>query len=124
MQKGGRPCANVRIIAFIMSVFAGLAVAQVPTSGNVFFGYSYYNTDLSSIDRANTNGWQASLEGRVLPFVGIIADFDSHYGSQNFPEGNVPVPCPSIGCPVSFNADVTEHNFLSPQLSAVDSTIA
>src|ERR1039457_2537596 len=99
-------------IAFMLFVFATLAAAQVPTSGNVFFGYSYYNTDLSSIDRANTNGWEASLEGRVLPFVGIVADFDSHYGSQNFPEGNVPGPCPSIGCPVSFNADVTEHNFL------------
>ncbi len=47
----------MRKIGFISSLcclFAGLASAQIPTSGNVFFGYSYYNTDLSSIDRANT----------------------------------------------------------------------
>lgn len=44
-------------------VFSGLASAQVPTSGNVFFGYSYYNTDLASINRASLNGWEGSLEG-------------------------------------------------------------
>ena len=58
---------NVLIIAFVMLALAGLASAQVPTSGNVFFGYSYYNTDQSSIDRANTNnGWEASV-GRQGP---------------------------------------------------------
>jgi len=76
---------KVAILAFLMLVFAGFASAQIPTSGNIFFGYSYYNTDLSSLDRANTNGWEGSLEGKVLPFVGIVADFDGHYGSQNFP---------------------------------------
>lgn len=107
---------NVLIIAFVMLALAGLASAQVPTSGNVFFGYSYYNTDLSSIDRANTNGWEASVEGKVLPFIGIVADFDAHYGSQNFPLGNV--PCPTIGCSGSFNANFTEHNFLfGPRVS-------
>jgi len=98
MQKTG-------LIVFAVLLFAGLASAQVPTSGNVFFGYSYYNTDLSSIDRANTNGWEASLEGKVLPWVGIVADFDGHYGSQNFP-----APCPPVVC--SFNANFSEHNFL------------
>jgi hypothetical protein len=71
----------------------------------VFLGYSYYNTNLSSIDRANTNGWQASLEGKVLPWVGIVVDFSSHYGSQNFA-----VPCPPISC--TFNANFTERNIL------------
>jgi len=111
---------NVSIIAFVMLALAGLASAQVPTSGNVFFGYSYYNTDLSSIDRANTNGWEASVEGKVLPFIGIVADFDAHYGSQNFPAA-ISLPCPSVGCPVSpvsLNANVTEHNFLfGPRVS-------
>jgi opacity protein-like surface antigen len=101
---------------FVILLFAGLASAQVP-SGNVFFGYSFYNTDLSSIDRANTNGWEASVEGKVIPFLGFVADFDSHYGSQNFS-----VSCPVIpvggGGSCSFNADVTEHNFLfGPRMS-------
>jgi hypothetical protein len=101
------------VIAFMLFLFAGLAAAQVPTSGNVFFGYSFYNTDLSSIDRANANGWEGTLEGKVLPFVGIIADFSGHYGSQNFPG---PL-CPN--CPGTINANVTEHNVLfGPRVSA------
>src|ERR1700689_1234201 len=74
---------NLGFSFFALFLLVGLASAQVPTSGNVFFGYSYYNTDLSSIDRANTNGWEASVEGKVIPFLGFVADFDSHYGSQN-----------------------------------------
>ena len=112
----------MRQCGFIVStllLFAGLASAQVPTSGNVFFGYSYYNTDLSSIDRANTNGWEASVEGKVIPFLGFVADFDSHYGSQNFSGCGVPPPQLGGGvCPGGFNASVTEHNFLfGPRVS-------
>lgn len=86
---------------------AGSLSAQVP-SGNVFFGYSYYSTNLSSLNRANTNGWEASLEGKFLPFIGIVADFDSHYGSQSFPGS-----CTVIGnCVASVTANFTEHNYL------------
>jgi hypothetical protein len=103
-------------IALAIVLFTGLANAQIPR-GNVFFGYSYYNTDLSSIDRANTNGWEASLEGKVIPWVGIVADFDSHYGSQNFP--TICPACP-VGVPLSgtVNASFTEENFLfGPRVS-------
>jgi hypothetical protein len=106
---------KIVVIAFMLLSFAGLAGAQVPTSGNVFFGYSYLNSDLSSIDRANANGWEGSLEGRVFPHVGLVADFSGHYGSQNFP-----LACPvSPGPNCTFNADVTEHNVLfGPRVSA------
>jgi hypothetical protein len=106
MRKAG-------FISAALLLFAGLAGAQVP-GGNVFFGYSYYNTDLSSIDRANTNGWELSVEGKVIPFLGFVGDVDSHYGSQNFPAA-----CPGGGGGCStFNADVTEHNFLfGPRVS-------
>ncbi len=99
---------KIAVFMFIVTM-AGLASAQIPTAGNVFFGYSYYSTNLSSFDRANTNGWEASVEGKFLPFIGIVADFDSHYGSQG-----IPVACP-IGipiCPPNVNADFTEHNYL------------
>ena len=106
---------TIGLIALALMLLAGLASAQIPTSGNVFFGYSYYNTDLSSIDRANTNGWELSVEGKIIPWVGIVADFDSHYGSQNFPSCEVTpqgVICSSV------NASVTEHNFLfGPRVS-------
>lgn len=106
---------TVVISAFMLFLFASLAVAQVPTSGNVFFGYSYYNTDLSSIDRGNANGWEASLEGKVLPWVGIVADFSGHYGSQNFPTFCPPIPGPCG----TFNANFNEHNVLfGPRVSA------
>jgi hypothetical protein len=99
---------------FIGSIICPTAEAQVPTSGNVFFGYSYYNTDLSPIDRANTNGWEASLEGKVVPFLGFVGDFDGHYGSQNFVGGVCGLTCSST----AFNADVTEQNYLfGPRVS-------
>jgi len=106
-------------VVFTLLLFAGLAGAQVPTSGNVFFGYSYYNTDISSTGRANSNGWEASVEGKIIPWVGIVADFDNHYGSQNFSGCGEPPPQLGAGvCPGGFNASVTEYNFLfGPRVS-------
>jgi hypothetical protein len=99
---------TIILAVFILLLFAAFAAAQVPTAGNAFFGYSFYSTDLSSVDRANTNGWEGSVEGRVLPFLGFVADFDGHYGSQNFS---------SVGG--NFNANISEHNFLfGPRVSA------
>jgi hypothetical protein len=99
---------NVAAVFFTLVLSAGLANAQIPTGGDVFFGYSYYNTNLSSIDRANLNGWEGSLEGKVVPWVGIVADLSGHYGSQNFP-----TTCPVIAgpCPAG-NLKVNEHNAL------------
>jgi opacity protein-like surface antigen len=114
MRKTGFVFSTV--VLFVL-LFASFASAQIPTSGNVFFGYSYYNTDLSSIDRANTNGWEASVEGKVIPFLGFVADVDGHYGSQNFPAGCPLGPGGGSGCS-TFNASVTEHNFLfGPRVS-------
>ncbi|MFZ0760519.1 MAG: hypothetical protein WAM69_11255, partial [Candidatus Sulfotelmatobacter sp.] len=67
---------------------------------------------------ANTNGWEASVEGKVIPFLGFVADFDNHYGSQNFPQCPVvPAGGGAGGC-ASLNASVTERNFLfGPRVS-------
>jgi hypothetical protein len=62
-------------IAFLIGVASGQM-----RSGNAFFGYSYYNsTNLSSplFNRATTNGWEASVEGKILPFLGVVADLIS-----------------------------------------------
>jgi opacity protein-like surface antigen len=104
---------NGLIIVFMLFVLASLAAAQVPTSGNIFFGYSYYNTDLSSIDRANTNGWEGTLEGRVLPHIGIVADFNGNYGSQNF----AAICPPDIDCTVNLNFS-EENVMFGPRVSA------
>ena len=100
---------NSFITLVILCSFASLAAAQVPTAGNVFFGYSYYSTNLSSVDRANTNGWEVTAEGRVLPFIGIVGDFSAHYGTEHFA---VVCPVGQIGgCPPNdFN--ISEHDYL------------
>jgi opacity protein-like surface antigen len=81
-------------IAAVLFLFAGFANAQVP-GGNVFFGYSYESTNTSAfgpnvitstVTRPNLNGWEASFEGKVLPFVGIVGDVAGHYGSESFTE--------------------------------------
>jgi opacity protein-like surface antigen len=82
------------LIGALLFLFAGLACAQVP-SGNVFFGYSYESTNssafgpnlvASTVTRPNLNGWEASFEGKVLPWIGIVGDVAGHYGSENFTE--------------------------------------
>jgi opacity protein-like surface antigen len=85
-----------------------LSSAQL-SSGNAFFGYSYASTDLSRGGNTNLNGWEGSLEGKLAPFIGIVADIDGHYGSTSrFPT--------SSGSLVHVSA--SEYNFLfGPRLS-------
>jgi len=107
---------RIAAILFALSLLAVPVLAQVPTSGNVFFGYSYYNTNFSNLGRANLNGWEGSLEGKVFPGVGIVADFSGHYGPQNYvsPANS----CPSGGnCPSGYNIHVLEGMF-GPRFSA------
>ena len=79
----------------IMLAFASLASAQIPTGGNIFVGYSFENTSSAAVSfsRPNLQGWEASLEGKIFPFVGIVADFSGHYGNETFtvlsPEGPI-----------------------------------
>src|SRR5215467_13623941 len=70
--------------SLVLAVAAFLAMlapvyAQVP-SGNVFLGYSYLNLDTNSANRSAFNGWEGSIEGKVFPFLGVVADFSAHYG--------------------------------------------
>jgi opacity protein-like surface antigen len=108
---------KVMVVASTLILFAGLASAQVPTSGNIFVGYSFYSAspstlDLASVGRPNMNGWDASLEGKVLPWVGIVADLSGHYGQQNY------VVATPVGVPVA--STVTGHEtdvMFGPRLS-------
>jgi len=94
------------VFAFILLSLAGLAMAQVPTSGNIFVGFSFENASSSAVnlnlDRFNLNGWEASLEGKVFPHIGIVADFSGHYGSESYVL-NPP------GGPGPININVTGH---------------
>ncbi len=100
-------------ITLALLLFAGLASAQIPTSGNVSFGYTYYSADVTSLGRTSFNGWNGSLEGKVLPFIGMVADISSVYGSAN-----ELILCPEIVCPTQ-SISAHEQNFLfGPRVSA------
>lgn len=74
----------VAILSFLC--FSSFAAAQVP-GGNLFLGYSYTGANLSSNQRTGLNGWNGSLEGKVFPFIGMVADVSAQYGTQD----NAPV---------------------------------
>jgi hypothetical protein len=94
---------------FLLVMMASAAWAQIPTKGNVFFGYSYDRTPIVSNDTSNLNGWDATLEGKFAPWIGAVLDVDGHYGSHTY-------DCPAMGCPIT--ADVAEHNVLfGPRVS-------
>jgi len=107
-------------IAFVLLLFAGLANAQVPTSVNVFVGYSYYNASPLPVEtsRSNLNGWEGSFEGKVIPWVGMVADFSEHYANPS----SCPLPVQPAGSgpgQVSCSNVVShEQNFLfGPRVS-------
>lgn len=70
---------------FAIIVIAGVAAAQIPTGGNVFIGYSYSREGAAfgESPTVNLNGWEGSLEGKFLPWIGIVADFGAGYGSTD-----------------------------------------
>lgn len=105
------------IILFSVALlaFTSLATAQIPTSGNVFLGYSHVSADVNLNNRVGLNGWNGSLEGKVLPWVGIVADISGTYGSHDYP-----IACPAVIIPgQSCSAPNTAiHNVLfGPRVS-------
>jgi hypothetical protein len=108
--------ARITSNLFALLLFAAPALAQVPTSGNVFFGYSYYNTNFSGVGRANLNGWEGSVEAKIFPGVGIVADFSGHYGSQSYVSTSN--ACVMGGsCPSGYNIRFVDGMF-GPRFSA------
>jgi hypothetical protein len=79
-------CA-ISFITFIST----LAAAQLPSGGNGFFGYSYLrgqafansNAVQASGGKASMSGWEGSVEGKYMPWLGVVADLDWHYGGHN-----------------------------------------
>jgi opacity protein-like surface antigen len=91
---------NITAVVFTLFLLATVGYAQVP-SGNAYIGYSYMSADLLSSGRTNLNGWNGSLEGKVLPFIGIVADFSGNYGSAGIApnpdcSGFVSGPCAGL----------------------------
>jgi opacity protein-like surface antigen len=101
-----KPFALLSFLAISFFGLSSLATAQIP-KGNIFVGYSYGSADLNHSDRSNLNGWEGSLEGKIFPFVGIVADLNGLYGSNNFPSSTT-----------TFHVNAHEYNYLfGPRVS-------
>ena len=108
-------CLSVLFLSFVYA-----ASAQIPTSGNVFFGYSFENasstafsSNLNFVTRPNLQGWDASLEGKIFPHLGIVTDLSGHYGSQSFM-----IATPVGGGPGTLQVTGHEFNVLfGPRIS-------
>lgn len=96
------------IVATIL-LFTIIARAQIPTGGNVFLGYSYSQGEAftgDTIGGAGMHGWDASAEGKFLPWIGAVVDFDWHYGGHDF-------ACASPSCkPKGFRLNASRHTVL------------
>jgi hypothetical protein len=76
-------------------VCTGLGMAQLPTGGNAFVGYSYSGARVFASGPnigINANGWEGSVEGKFFPWIGVVADLDWHYGGHDFTTC-APSPC-------------------------------
>jgi len=102
-------------IAFTLITFGAVCHAQyLPRSGNAFFGYSYSRGQVvnGSAIGISMNGWEATAEGKFLPWLGGVADFDWHYGGAN-------TACIGTGCTsAKFRLNASRHSFLfGPRVS-------
>lgn len=96
--------------ALAVVVISVAAAAQIPTSGNIFIGYTFSreNAALGAPPTINLNGWEGSLEGKLLPWIGIVADLSGGYGSTN----------QLVAGPGASNVKVRKYTFLfGPRVS-------
>ena len=76
---------KIAAIVFSLCLLTALGMAQVPTSGNVYFGYSLNHGSTGLTDTGTLNGWEGSLEGKIFPHVGLVADVSQQYGTLYIP---------------------------------------
>lgn len=97
-------------ISCLIVLLSATVWAQIPTSGNVFFGYSYARGETFSAfgnHTLNMNGWEATAQGKVLPWLGVVADFDWHYGGNNV-SACIGLPCVNK----RFRVNASRHTLL------------
>jgi opacity protein-like surface antigen len=104
---------NKLLVALIL--LGAVSVARAQVSGNAFLGYSFANVGSSAVgiengNRIALNGWNASVEVKIIRWVGVVADFSGGYGSgkQSFTQPTV-----------FFTYDARQHDYLfGPRFSA------
>ena len=71
----------IRLAVIVCFLASSAAMAQIPTRGNIFLGFSYAQGEVSGSPTA-MYGWNGSLEGKMMKYLGVVADFGAHYGSE------------------------------------------
>jgi hypothetical protein len=114
-----------KIVAIVCGVFLFSTVASAQRF-NAFVGYSYSSFGLylpqglsllagSPAVSHSLNGWNGSLEVKLLPVLGIVADSSGHYGNETTDLGCSQYVAPFCG---SGNGNVTLITFtFGPQVS-------
>jgi Outer membrane protein beta-barrel domain len=73
------------VIVFSLCLLTAAGAAQIPTSGNVYFGYSLNHGSTGVTDTGTLNGWEGTVEGNIFPHVGLVADVSQQYGTLFIP---------------------------------------
>ena len=105
---------KIGAITLTLLILSVLGHGQIPKSGNAFFGYSYSGGQVFNGGALGVamNGWEGTLEGKFLPWLGGVADFDWHYGGTN-------TSCLVLTCPTTrFRLNGSRHSVLfGPRVS-------
>jgi hypothetical protein len=81
------------LVVFVALIGSSMAEAQIPTSGNIFFGFSHAQGEVAG-RQPGMNGWNGSLEGKFIKWLGMVADISAQYGSAVNPQLCI-APCPN-----------------------------
>lgn len=96
----------------VLLLFPFTALGQSTPKVELFGGYSYLRADGDGDPSANLHGWNASIAGNMNNWLGLVADFSGHYGSESLS---------FVLGPVDFfqtRADDSTHAFLfGPRVS-------
>ena len=96
------------IAGFALLLFPLTAFGQSTPKVELFGGYSYLRADGDGDPASNLHGWNASIAGNVNHWLGLVADFSGHYGSETVTVGSA-----------RGNVDGRFHSFLfGPRVSA------
>lgn len=60
-------------------LFSGRAQAQDKVE--IYGGYSYMRFNPNGVSSTNLNGWEASGQYKLAPWIGAVADFGGEYGT-------------------------------------------
>ena len=66
----------------VVAAAPALHAQYIVPRGNAFIGYSYNHLDFGQGVTRNVNGYEMSVEGQVLPFLGLEGDYSGHYDSR------------------------------------------